>query len=198
MKPPFNRAEPDPSLLRKAREGDRDALSSLIELVTPMVGQWALAWTGDRDAAADLSQEVLIRMVQRLEEFRGDSRFLTWLFSVTRNQAIEAHRGKERDRRKVERLRAAGAPTRWQPKSPVSGIDAGRIREILDAFLHELPRRQREVFHLSEIQGMSSTEIGATLGIAPGAVRAALFKARRTLRTRILSQHPELVEEYGS
>ncbi len=59
-----------------------------------------------------------------------------------------------------------------------------------------LPRRQREVFQMADMQGLSSPEIGKILGLNPGGVRAALFKARRTLRRRILDQHPEFVEEY--
>jgi DNA-directed RNA polymerase specialized sigma24 family protein len=50
---------------------------------------------------------------------------------------------------------------------------------------------------MAEIQGLTSPEIGQILGLEPGSVRAALFKARRTLRRRILDQHPELVEEYA-
>lgn len=196
MTSPTNQAEPDPGLLRKAKGGDREALCDLIDLVSPMVGQWALAWTGDSDSASDLSQEVLIRMVKKLGEFRGESRFLTWVYSVTRNQAIEAHRRIGRKRRKLNRFGAdpSGAPA--PQGSPDSVIDADWIRRIVDALLQELPRRQREVFHMSEVQGLSSPEIGVSLGLAPGAVRAALFKARRTLRRRILESHPELVEDF--
>jgi RNA polymerase sigma-70 factor (ECF subfamily) len=75
-------------------------------------------------------------------------------------------------------------------------IDRTRIRSLVEAFVSDLPPRQREVFQLSELQGLSSQEVGTILGLAPGSVRAALLKARRSLRRRILEQHPEFVEEY--
>ena len=67
---------------------------------------------------------------------------------------------------------------------------------LISTFVKDLPGRQREVFQMSELQGLNSPEIGKILKMDPGSVRAALFKARRTLRRQILQQHPEFVEEY--
>jgi len=77
-------------------------------------------------------------------------------------------------------------------------MDRQRLGGILAEFVRELPERQREVFQLSEFQGMSSPEVGAILELSPGSVRAALLKARRSLRRKILESHPEFVEEYLS
>ena len=79
-----------------------------------------------------------------------------------------------------------------------TGIDHGRIRSVVGVLLKELPQRQREVFQMAELQGLTSPEIGEILGLESGTVRAALFKARRTLRRKILAQHPEFAEEYLS
>ena len=57
-----------------------------------------------------------------------------------------------------------------------------------------LPARQREVFHLTEVEGLAAPEIAERLGMSPVTVRAHLFRARRALRTRILARHPELAE----
>jgi len=188
--------DPSPGLVRAAAEGDRDSLRRLLVEVSPWVGQWALAHCGDPDDAQDLVQEVLVQLIQSLPSYRADARLLTWLFSVTRNRAVEAHRKKGRQERKM---------ARWQQEALVSSqgtpdaearTDRDRIRRVITGFLAELPQRQREVFQLSEFQGLPSPEIGAILGLEPGSVRAALFKARRTLRRRILRSHPELVEEY--
>ena len=189
--------EPDPTLIQRAKEGETAALGSLLAEVGPVVAQWAMARTGDPDEAADLAQEVLILMTRKLASFRGDSRFLTWLFTVTRNQAIERHRSLARRERKMERLTSHMARESPVTPGPESGIDEAKIRNVVGTFLRELPQRQREVFQMAEIQGLTSPEIGQILGLEPGSVRAALFKARRTLRRRILDQHPELVEEYA-
>jgi RNA polymerase sigma-70 factor (ECF subfamily) len=189
--------DPDPALIERAKEGDQAALQTLLEEVSPAVRQWAFARTGDVDEAADLTQEVLIQVTRKLPSFRGDSRLLSWVFSVTRNRAIEARRREMRKERKLDRFSAdLLAEGHGGEPPPDGGIDGGRIRRIVATFLRELPERQREVFQLSELQGLGSAEIGRILEVEPGTVRAALFKARRTLRRRILEQHPEVAQEY--
>jgi RNA polymerase sigma-70 factor (ECF subfamily) len=190
------RPDPDRTLIQRAQVGDREAMKSLLQEVSPTVAQWAIAHTGNEDDASDLLQEVLILLVRKLPAYRGDSRFLTWLFTVTRNQAVEAHRSRGRHERKMEHMVAKNAHQPPPSQSPVGRIDSSRIRELVAVFLKELPQRQREVFQMADLQGLTSPEIGEILGLNPGGVRAALFKARRTLRQRILDQHPEVVEEY--
>ncbi len=203
MKRASSRSDPDPSLIRRAQRGDRDALRGLIEAVSDPVRQWAFAYTGDPDEAADLAQDVCVLLLQKLPSFRGNSRFLTWLFAVTRNQALEGHRRRTRREGKMNRLKGelsgpggAAAGRGELSAAAEARIDRARIGRLISTFVGELPERQREVFQLSEFQGMSSPEIGLILGLEPGAVRAALFKARRTLRVKILDAHPEFVEEY--
>jgi RNA polymerase sigma factor (sigma-70 family) len=75
-------------------------------------------------------------------------------------------------------------------------VDRRRLGEVMRAFAGELPQRQREVFQMADLQGLTSPEIGAILHLSPVSVRAALLKARRALRRNILENHPEFVEEY--
>jgi RNA polymerase sigma-70 factor (ECF subfamily) len=193
-----SKLDPDPALVRKAQEGDRGALRALLEMVGPSVKQWALAHTGDPDAAADLSQEVFLLVLKKISSYRGDARFLSWLFTVTRNQALEEIRRRRRQERKMNRFKVhEGAPTRTANPGG-DRVDRDRVRTVLDAFVRELPSRQREVFQLADLQGLTSPEIGEILHLKPVSVRAALLKARRFLRRRILESHPELVEEFLS
>lgn len=198
MKGPPTRPDPDPALIERAKGGDRASIKALLEEVIPTINQWALAHAGNADDAGDLVQDVLVLLVRKLPAFRGDSRFLTWLFMVTRNQAIEAHRRKVRQEKKMERYHPHVTPADSEGSGPERELDGQRIKELVTAFLQDLPQRQREVFQMAELQGLSSPEIGEILGVEPGGVRAALFKARRTLRQRILALHPEIVEEYLS
>lgn len=190
--------DPDPALIRRAAAGDEPSLRELLRQVTPTIQQWALARAGNPDDAADLTQEVLILLVRKLPGFRGDSRFLTWLFTVTRNRAIEAHRSRGRQDLKMENYGTHLRSEEERTPNADQELDRSRIQEVVTAFLSHLPPRQREVFQMAELQGMSCVEIGKLLGVESGGIRAALFKARRTLRTLILKQHPEFVEEYLS
>jgi RNA polymerase sigma-70 factor (ECF subfamily) len=190
--------DPDPELIKRARDGDRTSLKALLKEVEPAVRQWARSHAGDSDSAADLSQEVLLLMIRKIGSYRGDARFLSWLFTVTRNQAVEETRRKARHRNKMNRLRTEIGHARHASNPAEEHLDRGRIRAVVHAFVRELPQRQREVFQMSELQGLSSPEIGEILDLQPVSVRAALLKARRALRKKIVENHPELMEEYLS
>jgi RNA polymerase sigma-70 factor (ECF subfamily) len=182
--------------VKKAQKGDEEAVRALLEEVHPPIRQWAMARTGDPDDAADLTQEVLILMLRKMSSYRGEARFLTWLFSVTRNQALEAVRRETRLERKMDRFRIEAEGKPHVNDDAGEALDRKRIRDRVSRFVHQLPMRQREVFQMIELQGLSSTEVSRILGLAPGSVRAALLKARRNLRRQILESHPEMAEEY--
>jgi len=195
-KGPAHADEIGPDLVRNARDGDPEALRELVERAYPTVRRWALVRTGDPAEADDLTQDVMVHVIQRLDGFSGSSRFTTWLYTVTRNAAIDRLR---RSNRRESRLAEPGAHpvvATSAPDDPSAGADRHHIGDVVRAFFNELPHRQREVFDLAELQGVPAAEIAEILGIEAVSVRAHLFKARRTLRARILESHPELAEEW--
>ncbi len=183
-------------LVRKARDGDTAALRDLVTYAYPTVRRWALVHTGDPSEADDLTQDVLVQMIRRLGTYRGSSAFGTWVYAVTRNAAADRRR---RANRRAHLKVDPGALVNLRPdvgESPDRAVDRARLGSLLRTFFDELPARQREVFNLADLQGFTSPEIAEMLGIEPVSVRAHLFKARRTLRVRILSANPDLVEDF--
>jgi RNA polymerase sigma-70 factor (ECF subfamily) len=182
-------------LVAKARRGDPEALKGLVEYAYPVVRRWALVQTGEPADADDLTQDVLIRMIRRLETFQGDARFDTWLYAMTRNAALDRIRKSGRTRRISDdplaqiALEPRGAP------DPSRRVELDELREMLETFFHDLPPRQREVFDLVELQGYAASEAAEIMGVAAASVRAHLFKARRRLRERILSERPEVASD---
>ena len=193
---PPPRPDPDPALIQRAQEGDRGSLESLLREISPSVCQWALAYAGDPDAAADLSQEVFMILLRKISSYRGEAPFFAWLFTVTRNQAVEEARRKGRIRKKRARWKHEVADSLNAGQPGGTEVDRERMTSMVRTFVQELPRRQREVFQMSQMQGLSGPEIGRILGIEASSVRVALLKARRALRRKILERHPEFVEEY--
>ena len=70
------------------------------------------------------------------------------------------------------------------------------MAELLSACASELSGREREVFEMADLRGMTASDIAKTLGVQPVSVRAALSRARRRIRLRILELHPHLLEDY--
>jgi RNA polymerase sigma factor (sigma-70 family) len=185
-------------LLERARASAPGAFEELARRVRDRVRRWARHVTRDADDAEDVAQLVLLKLQDRLGDFGERSRFTTWLYSVTRNVAL--------DRRRRERRRATllarhqcvegddGAAVTEAPRAAAG--DADRLARLVRAYFAELPERQRQVFELAEMRGRSAAEIAAHLGIEPATVRVTLLKARRAIRARMLAEHPQLLAEY--
>jgi RNA polymerase sigma-70 factor (ECF subfamily) len=181
-------------LVARARDGDAAALERLVEAAYPRVRRWALVHTGEEAEADDLTQDVLIRMIRNLDGFQGDARFATWLYAVTRNAAVDRHRRGRRRTLVSEHASDEGALHPWRPEDPARATERRELGRLVRSYFAELPERQRAVFDLVELQGLSASEAAEVMDIEPVSVRAHLFKARRTMRARMLEEHPELAE----
>ncbi len=184
-------------LVRRAQSGDAGARDELLRCCHATVYRWALVYTGDPDDADDVAQDVLVLLATRLDRYAGRSRFTTWLYQVTRNAALGLRR------RLASKFRlagsAAGQQTEWAVREDAVGrLQDSQVRGIVMTLFQELPVRQREVFHLVEVEGLTAAEVAERLGMNPITVRAHLFRARRALRARILARHPELAEDRES
>ena len=182
-------------LVHRAQAGDAAARDELLRACHATVYRWALVHTGDPDDADDVAQEVLVRLCTRLGRYAGRSLFTTWLYQVTRNAAIGFGRRVASGLRLAQNVaRQAEADLAGRDDSAVQ-VEDSQVRQIEMALFQELPARQREVFHLIEVEVLTASEIAERLGMSPVTVRAHLFRARRALRAQILARHPELAED---
>lgn len=145
--------------------------------------------------ADDLTQDVLVQIVERLPTYRGEAAFGTWVWSVTRNAATDIGRKRRRRARILDRGDADSIVRPSPSPDPADDAHARWTARLVQAFLGGLPERQRQVLDMADLQGMTSPEIGDRLGIAPASVRVHLLRARRAFRAWILEHHPELVPE---
>jgi RNA polymerase sigma-70 factor (ECF subfamily) len=183
-----------PGLVDSARTGDASAAERLIARVSARVRAWAQHFTDDADTADDVAQDVLISLDRRVRNFRGTSRFSTWLFAVTRNVALSKRRREQRRAELLERHAMLDVVSTADPIDP----DASRLAALVLQYFDALPRRQRQIFELADILGMTPADIARELGMQQVTVRAHLFKARRTIRERMLQNHERLLKEYTS
>lgn len=186
-------------LVGRVRRGNAAAFDELARRVRLRIRRWAHRLLGDEDEAEDVAQMVLVRMHERLDEFEGRSRFGSWLYRITRNVALDRRRVEERRHALLEReLRRRDASITTETETDTDGGDTARIARLVASYFAVLPPRQRDVFELIELRGMSTANVAARLGIAPPTVRVLLLRARRTIRARMLADHPDLVKEHRS
>ncbi len=182
-------------LIPLVQSGDRGALDRLVRTCRQQVYRWALSRTADPDDADDVTQEVLMRLEQTVGTYRGDSRFTTWLYRLTGNVAIDFHRGQTRRAKLAEREAAMSPDTVWGDR--LSDIHTSDVVRLVRVFFLKLPEQQREVFDLVDLQGFTPAEVGQMIDMKGTTVRAHLFKARRTIRRRIIMEVPTLGEEFS-
>jgi RNA polymerase sigma-70 factor, ECF subfamily len=186
-------------LVRNAQTGDRQAFERLIRLNFRRIHRWTLVGTGDPDDADDVTQRVLILVHRKLRSFRGDASFESWLYRITSNAVGELFRKRKSRGRAMDRYEASGVKAEMAEaieKGPAERIAATQAAALVRTFFEGLPTKQREVFDLVELQGLKAAEVAELLGLEASTVRVHLLRARRTIRSKVLEQHPEFAEEY--
>jgi RNA polymerase sigma-70 factor (ECF subfamily) len=169
----------------KAAEGDVRAFEQLYAAHLPKVHSLVRRMTGGRDAD-ELTQDVFVRVWQKLASFRGDSAFATWLHRLAVNVVIEKFRT---DTLRRQRLYDGEGIFDTLPAPGRSGD----LAIDFEAALEKLPDGAREIFVLHDVEGYKHNEIAAMLEISPGTSKAQLHRARMMLR-RHLSARTESKE----
>ena len=161
---------------------DREAeFRTLYEAHRAAVHAYFTGRTGDRWAAADLMQEVFMRVWQRLPELVGRSTDgqRAWIFTVARNLAIDTHRH-ERTRAGAEAARGREPAPASPPPASAPVIAAERVAVVGEA-IRRLPEEQRVALTMAAAGELTSAQIATALGVPAGTVRYRLSLARRTL-----------------
>lgn len=159
-----------------AIRGDLPAFERLYRLHLGRIFALCLRMTGNRTEAEELTQEAFIRAWQKLDSFRGDSAFSSWLHRLTVNVVLASWRAAGRYRQRVVSIEDAG---RWtEPEQqPTKGLAMDLERAI-----QQLPRGARTVFVLHDVEGLKHREIAELTGLAVGTSKTQLHRARTLLR----------------
>jgi RNA polymerase sigma-70 factor (ECF subfamily) len=158
--------------VRRAQEGDRDALAFLYARFADDICGYARSIVHDHHEAEDVTQQVFAKLIRVIGKYQErEVPFFAWMLRVTRNVAVD-HLRKQQPL-PVEEVRAEG-------RGGEGLIDGGRL-EDLTAALATLPYAQREVLVLRHFAGLSPTEIAVRVGRSEGSVHGLHHRGRRSL-----------------
>jgi RNA polymerase sigma-70 factor (ECF subfamily) len=167
----------DIELVERARGGDAAAFRALYDMHVDRIYRLTTRMAGDRDLARDFTQDTFVRAWERLDGFRGDSQFSTWLHSIAVSVSLNGLRKLDRHRK-----RETASLEDVEPVAPHPRRLEPDVRRRLHRALDELPEIYRTVFLMHDLEGHSHDEIALVLNIAQGTSKARLFRARGKLR----------------
>ncbi len=181
-------SDPDAPLVRRIAAGDRDAHRQLYERHARGVLAYLVGRLGQRAAAEEILQDVMLDAWRAAGRFRGESRVRTWLLAIAHNRACNEIRRQRRVTLSDDPAATAAAAGRRHGDAP---RPRWRTEEIIDLgqAVDALPDIHRAVLDLVFFHGLTIDETAEVLEVAPGTVKSRLSRAKAQLRER-LGQEP--------
>ena len=172
----------DDDLVKRSRDGEKKAFSELVLRHQTVVYRSCYRILGNREDAKDASQEAFVRAYRRLDTFRGQSAFKTWMLRVAINVSLN-----ERSRREVPRADFASAesvPALEAPDDELMRSEAaGQVHEAL-----QLVRpNHRAAIVLRDLEGLTYKEAAESLGIAEGTAKSWVHRGRERLKELLVA-----------
>lgn len=164
--------------VRRAAGGDHDAFERLYRGHVTKIYSLAVRMV-DEDQAEDLTQEIFIRAWTKLDTFRGQAQFGTWLHRLAVNHILSRRAAL----RKREARFAGGDGLLSRLVAPQKRASGAALD--IETALRRLPGRAREVFVLYDVEGYSHDEVAETLGVSVGTSKSQLHRARMLMREQL-------------
>jgi RNA polymerase sigma-70 factor (ECF subfamily) len=172
---------PDADLVRRANDGDKRALETLVERYSAKVSRLASSLLGDIEDARDAAQESLLKVSERLRQFRGDCQFSTWLHRLVVNTCRDLA-----DRQRIRRTEELAEDDGLDFDADPSRLALlGDLRRELAAGLSRLTAEQRRVVILRDALDLSYDDIGRVVRIPVGTAKTYVHRGRERLRRRL-------------
>ena len=187
---PQRGADTDEALMERFRDGDATAFERLLERHERAIYNFIYRLVRDPELAHDLTQETFLRVVKGARRYSRKAKFTTWLYTIARNQGIDALR-KARHRRHPSLDQPTGGDPEGRtllerlPGASPDGFDAadaGEIRARVEEALGRLSEEQREVFVMREFMRLPFKEIASVVGSSENTIKSRMRYALENLR----------------
>jgi len=175
----------DANAVQLAQQGDAAAFERIYRLHSRKVYTLCLRMAGDRTEAEDLTQEVFLQLFRKINSFRGESAFSTWLHRMSVNIVLMRFRKKPIAQTSLDTSTNSEEESNTPPKEfggPDLRLNGVVDRVTLETLINELPPGYKAMFILHDVQGYNHDEIAEIFGCTPGNSKSQVHKARTRLR----------------
>jgi RNA polymerase sigma-70 factor, ECF subfamily len=194
----------DEELLRRFNDGRAEAFGVLLSRYERPLFNFILRHVSERTRAEEILQDAFLRVIERSKEFKGESKFSTWLYTIARNLCIDESRKMVFRRHKSLDAQLGGEDGEGGPAlvertaGSAPAVDRTAIArelkpQIADA-IAALPEEQREVFLMRELQNMPFKDIAAVVGVPENTVKSRMRYALERLQ-EALAEYADYVGE---
>ena len=192
-----SRRASDEELIARVRREDYDAFEELVNRYQDKIFRLALRFVRSETEAKEVVQDTLLTVWRKLDGFKGDSQFSSWLYRVTANAALMRLRSQRRhseisteelDPEVLERTPQYGqihSPGDNWSRRPDEQLQSERLKAQIQHAVDELPEIYRTVFLIRDVDGHSTEETAELLGVSIPTVKTRLHRARLALREAI-------------
>ena len=170
----------DQDLMRIVQAGDFSPASEIYDRYSGRIYNFAFRFLRNAEAAEDAVQEVFVKMLKHANQFHGDAKLSTWLFSITANWCRDyLRKADNKSKESDDVLVTLPSPAEY---SPDRTLERRENEKLVRRALDELTPEQREAILLSRYHGLSYAEIAQIAGCSEGAVKTRVFRAMETLK----------------
>jgi|KBSMisStaDraftv2_1062788.scaffolds.fasta_scaffold03700_6 RNA polymerase sigma-70 factor (ECF subfamily) len=175
----------DTEIINRVLKGDQSAFALLVETYKNYVFTLVLRFTENREDAEEIAQDVFVKAYRSLADFRGDSKFSTWLFTITRTTCLSFLRKKKLDIRSLDNER-----TGLQVENRESSFGANQVEQksrhaMLNRAISMLSPDDAQVLNLFYKGDQSLEEIGKIMRLDPNTIKVKLHRARQRLKDKL-------------
>jgi len=185
----------DLALVEKVRDRDQEAFAEIVNRYENRCYRLGLKLAGNEMDAEEVLQDVFLSVYNKIDTFKGDAAFSSWIYRITSNASYM----KLRERRKVRSQESSMALEELSPvyktgmhygvfdwtEVPNDPVLDEELSEVLKKAIAELPEGYREVFVMRDMEGLSSDEVGKITGLTAAAVKSRLHRSRMFLRNKL-------------
>ncbi len=181
----------DERVIKDCQQGDREAFRLLFEAYKDRVFSIAVySFHGDQTAAGDATQQIFLKLMTSIGQFRGESQFTTWLHRLAVNTCIDEQR---RRKRHLGFEEAVGLQTTGERKLPERRYERQELADSVKAAISELKPKFRMPVLLKYVEGLSYEEIADVLGCSKGTVASRLNRGHKELARRLAHLRDQVV-----
>lgn len=175
--------ESDADIIQAVLDGNQRAFEQLVERYQDAVARFIWNVVPSSDDREEVCQDVFVKVYFKLDQFRFDAKFSTWLYRVAYRAAISFNR---RQKPASDTLDDIDPAADWDP-----GIERVELKAVIDQLLDQLKLEERTVVSLYYIQEMSVEEIGLVIDRPSGTVKSILYRVRQKLQKSLARRLPE-------